>query len=61
MGGRSVEQLLPVSSDFMILNDGLCIEKNEKKKKFPIFSFWDMVDFKCEKSGIFFLPFTCIW
>ena len=46
-----------LNGDFMILNDELCIEKNQKQKKnnFPIFSFLDMVDFKCEKCGqIFF-------
>ena len=41
-----------INGDFMILNDGLCIEKNEKpkKKQFSDFSFWDLVNFKCEKS-----------
>ena len=42
-----------LNGDFMIVNDGLCIEKKEKQKKnnLPIFSFWDMVDLKCEKCG----------
>ena len=36
----------------MILNDALRYNKNEKTPKecFPIYSFWDMVDLKCEKS-----------
>ena len=41
-----------LNADFIILNDGLSIEKTEKTNiynNFPISSFWDMVDLKCEK------------
>ena len=40
-----------LNGDFMILNDGVYIEKNEEQKqtKIPIYSFSDMVDLKCEK------------